>query len=962
MRAFKSIIACLFVIVIYNNAISQNLVTISGSITAADTKRPLQSVSVTIKGTKIGTITDAKGLFKIATTQQPPFTVVISSLGFSTKEVQVNAGQLSISAELESSTELLGQTVVVAASRIPERILESPVSIERLNSSAIKASPSVDYYGAFSNIKGVDVTTSSLTFKTISTRGFNASGNERLNQIVDGMDNQAPGLNFSVGSIIGLTELDVDNMELLSGASSALYGSGGMNGTVLINSKSPFTYQGFSAQVKEGIMHVDSKYRNASPYHDISMRWGVKVSDKFAFKLGAQFIHAKDWLAGDSANFLRDGSNSSGKVITGNRLTDPNFDGVNIYGDETTTQLNPFIQGAVLAGLPQNQQDQALAILAPFTSSPFNVSRTGYNEKDVVPPNAIDLKLSGGLYYKIKNDLELSLIGYYGNGNAVYTGSDRFALRNLKMGQYKLELKQKNWFMRLYTTQENSGESYDATITTRVFNEYWKRSYDPSNPAASWFPQYAGAFVQGALTTWQTAFQTALGGGQNQQQAAATAEASMLSHSADFNNAARAFADQGRPLAGTTAFNQLFDQVRSTPISKGGGLFLDRTNLYVAEGQYNLTDVLKIGSETNRTEILAGASFKKYVLNSQGTLFADTAGHISINESGAYLQAGQKLFDGVLKLTASGRYDKQNNFQGKFTPRFSAVIKVAKDQNIRLSYQTAYRFPTSQNQWINLTVGGGARLLGGLPQLRDYYGFNTNPAYSFESFSTFASTHNPADLKQQKFASFKPESSNTIELGYKGLIANKVLIDVYGYYSQYKDFLGRSVVLQSSDPTNPLVGLANPNIYSVSVNSTSKVKTLGWGASIDYLLEKNFFIKSNVYFDDIKDVAADFVSGFNTPKYRFNLGFGNSGFGPKKQIGFNVIYKWQQSFFYTSDFVSGQVPAYGVLDAQLSYKLAPQKLIFKLGANNMFNKYYRNGFGNPYIGGLYYVSIGYNIF
>lgn len=70
------------------------------------------------------------------------------------------------------------------------------------------------------------------------------------------MDNQAPGLNFSVASIIGLSELDVDNIELLSGASSALYGPGGMNGTLLMTSKNPFKYQGLSFLVKEGIMHV----------------------------------------------------------------------------------------------------------------------------------------------------------------------------------------------------------------------------------------------------------------------------------------------------------------------------------------------------------------------------------------------------------------------------------------------------------------------------------------------------------------------------------------------------------------------------------------------------------------------------------------------------------------------------------------------------------------------------------
>ena len=172
----------------------------------------------------------------------------------------------------------LGTEVVISASRVPERILESPVSIERVNAATIRNSPASSYYDVIGNLKGVDMVTSSLTFKTPSTRGFNGSGNTRFNQIVDGMDNQAPGLNFSVGNVIALTELDVDNMELLEGASSALYGPGGMNGTLVINSKDPFKYQGVSAQVKGGVMNVNSPVRSASAYTDISFRWAQKIS------------------------------------------------------------------------------------------------------------------------------------------------------------------------------------------------------------------------------------------------------------------------------------------------------------------------------------------------------------------------------------------------------------------------------------------------------------------------------------------------------------------------------------------------------------------------------------------------------------------------------------------------------------------------------------------------------------
>ncbi len=176
------------------------------------------------------------------------------------------------------------------ASRTQQRYLEAPVTIERLRGATLRNVAAPSYYEAIANLKGVDMHTASLTFRTITTRGFVASGNTKLNQLVDGMDNQAPGLNFSVGNIVGLTEPDVDNIEILSGASSALYGSGGMNGTVLINSKNPFKYQGLSFNIKQGIMHVDDKQTKASPYYDWSFRWAKAWKNKWAFKITSQFV------------------------------------------------------------------------------------------------------------------------------------------------------------------------------------------------------------------------------------------------------------------------------------------------------------------------------------------------------------------------------------------------------------------------------------------------------------------------------------------------------------------------------------------------------------------------------------------------------------------------------------------------------------------------------------------------
>lgn len=935
-------------------------VTITGNVRSAATNEIIPSVSIELQGTQVGTFSDDKGNYRITTSKSLPITLVFTSIGYERQEVTVTTVSQPVVVEMTPASSL-GAEVVVSASRIPEKILESPVSIERISAGNIVNTPSTGYYDMLRHVKGVDIVYSSLIYATPSTRGFNGSGNARLNQLVDGMDNQAPGLNFSVGSVVGVTELDVESMELLPGASSALYGPGGMNGTLLINSKDPFKYQGLSFQIKTGMMHVDKRQREqASSYHDWSVRWGEKISERFAVKIGAQFIQAKDWIASDRTNYQAGdvSRNQYGNVKTGDRASDPNYDGVNVYGDETTLNLidpslpvlnlvSEGIKQQMQSQLPGQLYDAAAAYLDSTVGSysNFSVSRTGYHESEVLNNNTVNVKLSGGLYYKLTDAIQASLVGYWGTGNTVYTGSDRYSLKDLKIGQYKLELKHSNWFARVYTTQENAGESFNATITTRLFNEGWK-------PSTAWYPDYAQAFLLSKVTPYVEALST---------NSAFNATPDGAAH-----QSGRGFADQGRPAARSKEFNTLFDKVRATPISEGGGLFLDRSDLYLAEGQYNFKDVLQVA------DLLVGASFKQYVLNSQGTLFADTTGPIRINEIGAYAQLSRSFLQDRLKLTASGRYDKNENFEGRFTPRFTAVYKVAEDHNIRASYQTAYRFPTTQNQWINLVIGGGTVLLGGLPELRDFYDFNNNKAYTVNSvraagFALLTGTppnEALALLEERQFGTYQPEVLKSFELGYKGLIQKKILIDVYGYYGRYENFLGRTVVLQSLEPGNPL-GLFSSNTrraISVAVNSANKVTTYGFGAGVDYLMPENFMVTGNISSDRIDNDDPNFISFFNAPSYRLILGLANTGFGYQKRFGFNINMRNQDGYFFESDFRQGAIQGYTTIDAQVSYKFPRTRSLLKLGGTNVMNKYYKTAFGNPEIGGIYYVSFGYNVF
>ena len=262
---------------------------------------------------------------------------------------------------------------------------------------------------------------------------------------------------------------------------------------------------------------------NHSLYNDYSFRWAKNFNDKFAFKIGAQYISADDWLANDTSNYLRSGT--SGKLVPGNRATDPNYDGVNVYGDETSINMlstTKLIQSSYKQGIadatggmipdvvtmlnniiPANSSySDAVNIINGVFAGPLdplkptvrdkllpfywglrnnlvpgqNVSRTGYQEKDVIDPITKNIKISGALHYKLTDKIEAQLMGYWATGNSVYTDDNRYALKGIKIGQYKLELKHKNWFFRTYTTQEDAGEAYSATVATQYFNEAWKAS------------------------------------------------------------------------------------------------------------------------------------------------------------------------------------------------------------------------------------------------------------------------------------------------------------------------------------------------------------------------------------------------------------------------------------------------------------------------------------------------------
>lgn len=669
-----------FVLLIAQGAFAQTKIT--GTVTDAVTKEPLIGVSVQVKGKVVGTITDIKGAFSLSTSTPVPFTLAITSVGYKTQEVQVSSDNTNLNIALEEQT-IMGQEVVVAASRFEESVMKSPVTVEKMDLRAIRETPSVSFYDGLANMKGIDMATQSLLFKSVNMRGFGGTGNPRTVQMIDGMDNSAPGLNFPVDNIVGMPELDVESVEVLPGAASALYGPNAINGLILMNSKSPFLYQGLSATAKVGIMSANNRPEKNTPFTDYSIRYAKAFNNKFAFKINLGLIQAKDWLSTNYRN-LNLGGNADPSRGAG---TDNDYDGMNTYGDEVQSTMGAVIAGLTGASSPLTAAQKAQingAVAAGLVPVNSIISRTGFRELDLINNDVRSFKFNGALHWRVTEKVEAIAQLNYGNGTTLYTGTGKYSLRNFDLTQAKLELRGNNFTIRGYTTQENSGESYTTGLTALgMLNEV--------SPHSTWFGNYVSTFI-GARAAGQS-------------EAAA-------------HLAARKAADINLPTPGSGVFNALLDKYSGTTITRGGGAFADKTNLYHLEGNYNFKNQIKF------IELLVGGNFRQYNLRSEGTLFADQKdgrkGVIPIKEYGAYLQAGKSLFKDHLKLTGSLRYDKNENFDGQFSPRISAVASINADHNFRLSYQTGFRIPTTQNQYIDLATPAGT-LIGGLSEFDRRY-------------------------------------------------------------------------------------------------------------------------------------------------------------------------------------------------------------------------------------------------
>lgn len=925
-----------FFLIIATAALAQTK-RISGVVKDKKSGESLISASVIIKGTTTGVQTDPDGKFSIELDLSSPKTLEVSYLGYQQFEVVVDGSVPNITIEMETIN-MVGQEVVISGSRVSETILESPATIQKLNAREISEVASGDFYGSLSTLKGVDVTTTSMGFQAINMRGFNTTAPVRIVQFIDGMDNQAPGLNFPVGNLVGANDLDLESIEVISGPASALYGPNAFQGVVSMRTKNPYDYPGLSVKIQGGTRnYIDGQFRFARAFGK---------EKRFALKVTGQYKRADDWIADDSV--------------------------ANRYGDiETDVDLSSIVEQAQDdPSYTQEERDDFIALnnwlgLVSPNAYPgtINVQAPGYMENEIADNETFSGKASASLHYRFKHGIEANATYKFGIGTAVYQASNRYSINNIMFQQVKAEVTGRNWLFKAYSTFEDAGKSYDAVFTAINISKEGISDY---------VGEYLGAYFD-TLKIMTEDFDDD-----------ATSEEVAIAH-----QHAREVADaNGWIAAGSTKFDSLRTAIINNADLQTGSKFTDRSNLQHVEGQYNF--------DYPWLDILVGASFRRYDPQSFGTIFSDTLVNaadtmengsadlsaefvdLSVWEVGGFLQLSRKFFNDNLKVMASVRVDKHVNFPVQFSPR-AAIMYNLKGHIFRVAAQSAFRTPTLQNQFIRLDVGP-LTIAGNLNGWDNLYTLNSVTMFNefLDSVQTqgvwFDSVYDVAARKLQTYNAKKirPEQVKTIELGYRGVFFKKLYVDATWYYNWYTDFIGEIRVVQ---PKNAVAGEqsgvdqllsytpSNESYtrYQIPVNATQQVRSTGATVGLAYYINDKYSATVNYTWaklidDDIDD---NIIPGFNTPEHKINLGV--KGRNIWKGLGFAANFQWVDSFYWQSTFGDGTVPSYSFLDLSISYDIPKWFTTLRVGGSNIYNMKRQEAYGSPKVGAMVYGSILFDI-
>jgi len=649
-------------------------------------------------------------------------------------------------------------------------------------------------------------------------------------------------------------------------------------------------------------------------YVDGQVRYAQRLGQRWAVKLTGSFARAQDWITDNEVALSPayvPNNNPAGSCL--------GYDAVNRYGDVSLTySQNPAspTYGGALGGQ--------------------TVFMPGWSEREIIGSDspAKLYRIIPSVHFLVTDKIKAMVEFKRAEGPTSYQATNRYRLKNFATNQYRVELRSDRWFVRAYQTQDFGADSYELPFT----GAFMQTAVDARSASGrSYAERYFGAYAQ--------AYNIFLG--QNAGNVAG----------------AQAAAAPLQLAAGMPEFDALREQVRTNPTLGVGSRINPSSFLTDVSGQYEFRPAF--------ANIVVGGAYRQFRLGSDGHLFADLDGkRLRNDEYGGYGQVAKTLLQDKLKLTVAARLDSSQNFKVVFSPRASAVYSVGAQQqhNFRVSYNQAYRSPTQQGQYLFLDLGR-ALLLGNISN--GFQGYSTAAAAQFGRILTSANPAAALDAYAVNYERLKPERVATIEGGYKGLLFEKLGVDVNYYYSQYSGFIGSVRLLGNRNGSRPTVAqigaeaiTAQPfqdlsratRVLQVQANAAQQVRTMGGLVAFTYAVARPLSLTGNYSLNvlDNSNLPKNFQTYYNTPKHKYNLGAAGQAW---KGLNYSLNYRWAQGHLFESPFDAGELGSYSTLDAQVGYALPKLSSAIQLGASNLANARNIQLYGGPQIGRLLWAGL-----
>ena len=948
MKTFLRAFALLFCVASFAQT------TVKGTV-SDDSGMPLAGANIIIAGTSSGVVADFDGNFTLTTNENLPFTIKVSSVGFSTQTQEVTSNNQTITVTLDEGSFL--DEVVVSASRVSQRIFDSPITVEKYSLKQIERTPSADFFEGLQNVKGVQMNQTGLVFSQVNTRGFATAYNEGFVTLVDGMNTQAPVFGFAVGNLIGPSELDVQSVELIPGAASALYGMDAYKGIMSITTKNPFDHEGVNVYYRSGVTQQVAGGDNE--FSDFGVRLAKKLSDKWAVKVSVSAKQGTEWAAADTRH-KNDCSNcGEGSIVEGYDPRSPDYDAVNEYGQQLISSQDVWGALAAFVGT-----DAAAALSAAAPDYWDAIRTTGYMETDLFGNEASNIKGNAGIYYRPNSDTEISLSTLYGTGEApLPAGNARYNIKDFVVQLHKFEIKSGGLTARAYYTAEDAGKTtQSAALGTSVafaqpggIEDGWGGAYLANYlgalaGGAANVPAFLGQIVGDVFTGGQS-FNNLVG-----------VENSLNAHSF-----ARSQADLNMLMPGTPEFNTAVANATNQPIltfneNNGalGAVIKDVSTVTTFEANYDFEDKIEFAN------ILIGGIYRSFNLDTDGTLYTDYDAPIEYKEFGMYGQLQKDLFDDNVSLTASLRYDKVEVMEdANITPRLGLLFKLSENKNLRLSAQVGYRNPTNQDKFIGL-FNGEEVLLGSTRQNIDRFatnlgGFDWTGNQVFETALNKSAWDNGGNIVSEVLDYVEAEKVTSYDIGYR-YNTKDFTIDMNAYWSDYSNFIGTNSVYVPAAigaPADVAMGLGAFAQFGVDANLDVPFSTHGF--SLEAIKKFSSTMTFNFIYEYNKlvytpEANSNFELSWNTPEHRVKFGF-DSKITDNISLGVNARYNTE--YYYESSFIDATIDSNTVMDAKLTFNLPIiySGLKIEVGGNNIGGQEYVSIPGSGNIGSLYYAGV-----